>query len=78
MLIEIHKENEGEEILSRNLGNGFNLENVLEEVARHYIKHAFAQLKGRGTKKEAARLLGFKSHQTLNNWINKLELDDEL
>lgn len=78
MLIEIHKENEGEEILSRNLGKGFNLENVFKEVARHYIKHAFIQQKGRGTKKEAARLLGFKSHQRLTYWIKKLELHDEL
>lgn len=58
-----------EGVLNRDLGDGFDLQEVLAGVARHYLKRAMLEA---GNKKvEAARLLGFANYQTLNNWLEK-------
>jgi len=56
-------------ILDRPLGNGFTLEGILGEVARHYIDRAMRD--SNGTKSKAAELLGFNTYQTLSNWIKR-------
>ncbi|SMC26049.1 regulatory protein, Fis family [Desulfacinum hydrothermale DSM 13146] len=53
-------------ILDRPLGSGFQLKDVISEVAHHYIQRALDQTNG--NKSRAAELLGFKSYQTLSNW----------
>lgn len=60
-------------ILNRPLGNGFNLQRALDEVAQHYLRRALEQ--AHGNKSEAAKLVGLPSYQTLTNWLKKYDLD---
>jgi DNA-binding NtrC family response regulator len=57
-------------LLDRPLGPGFVLQDVLDEVSRHYLKRASEQ--ARGQRKEAASLLGFGTPQSYVNWRKKL------
>ena len=61
-----------ETILGRPLEQGLSLQDLLTEVARHYLERAMAQT--HDNKTEAARLLGLASHQTLTNWLQKYGL----
>jgi DNA-binding NtrC family response regulator len=54
-------------VLDRPLGDGFVLQEVLDEVARHYLARAMAEAGGNKTK--AAALVGLPSYQTLTNWL---------
>lgn len=58
-----------DEILSREIGNGFDLEVLLEDVKRHYVKRALEEAEG--SKVKAAELLGFNNYQRLSNWMDK-------
>jgi transcriptional regulator with PAS, ATPase and Fis domain len=60
-------------ILDRDIEVGVNLEDLMSEVARHYLQRALEQTKGNKT--QAADLLGFKSYQTLSNWLTKYDLE---
>ncbi|MBB6479138.1 helix-turn-helix domain-containing protein [Spirochaeta isovalerica] len=51
------------------MGENFNLNDVLGEVAMHYIMEALEICKGK--KSKAAKMLGFSNYQTLSNWMNK-------
>lgn len=62
--------NQRDRVLGRALGNGFDLQALLDEVARHYMQRALAETGRR--KKHAAELLGFSNYQTLGNWMTKL------
>lgn len=55
------------DILSKSLGEGFDLRKVLDEVEVHYLKRAMSEAQGNRTK--AARLLGLRNYQTLSNWL---------
>lgn len=57
------------EVLHQPLGNGFDIEEVIAGVARHYLARALAQCPGNKTK--AAALLGLKSQQTMTNWMKR-------
>jgi len=61
-----------QEVLGRPLGGGFNLSNLLDEVARHYLGRAMDEAKGNKTK--AAELVGLPSYQTLSNWLARYEV----
>ncbi len=56
-------------ILNRSMDSGIELQEVMAEVARHYLERALDQTKGK--KSQAATLLGFRNYQTLTNWLNK-------
>lgn len=56
-------------ILGRQLGEGFDLESIMDEVARHYLSKALTE--AHGVKTKAAKLLGLGSYQTLGNWMEK-------
>jgi transcriptional regulator with PAS, ATPase and Fis domain len=56
-------------VLHRPLGDGFDIESIISDVARHYIERALAEAQGNKTK--AARLIGLKSQQTLTNWAKR-------
>ena len=56
-------------VLDRRLGDGFDVDNVLAEVARHYLERAMTET--RNNKSRAARLLGLGSYQTLTNWLER-------
>ena len=51
---------------------GFKLDDYLNEIKRPYLIQAIRQSGGK--KKEAARLLGYKNHQTLHNQLSRLGL----
>lgn len=60
------------EVLGRALGSGFNLSELLKEVARHYLGRAMDE--ARGNKTKAAELVGLPSYQTLTNWLAKYDV----
>ncbi len=60
------------EILGRPLGRGFNLSELLKEVAQSYLRRALDEAQGNKTK--AADLVGLPSYQTLTNWLAKYEV----
>jgi DNA-binding NtrC family response regulator len=62
----------GQQVLGRPLGAGFNLQDLLREVARHYLRRAMDEAGGSKTK--AAELVGLPSYQTLTNWLDRYEV----
>lgn len=60
------------DLFERALGQGFALEGLLGEVARHYLKRALDEAQGNKTK--AAALIGLASQQTLTNWLKKYKV----
>ncbi len=61
------------DVLGRPLGGGLNLQELLKEVARHYLGRALDEAAGNKTR--AAELVGAPSYQTLSNWLKKYEVD---
>ncbi len=61
-----------QELLDRPIGAGFNLSDLLKNVARHYLERAMDEAQGNKTK--AAELVGLPSYQTLSNWLSKYEV----
>ena len=59
-------------VLGRALGDGFALDELLAEVAQHYIARALEAASNNKTK--AAELVGFKSYQRLTDWMNKYKV----
>jgi transcriptional regulator with PAS, ATPase and Fis domain len=60
-------------ILGRSIEENFELQEVMGEVARHYLERALRESGGNKTK--AAEMLGLGSYQTLTNWAEKYGLD---
>jgi transcriptional regulator with PAS, ATPase and Fis domain len=54
------------------LGGGFNLAELLKEIARGYLQRAMDEAHGNKTK--AAELVGLPSYQTLTNWLEKYKV----
>lgn len=65
----------GDTVMDRPLRKGFDLQALLDEVARHYVVRAMHQVGHR--KKQAAEVLGFANYQTLGNWMQRLGLSEE-
>jgi len=72
-LLEVHSQSEN--IMGRSLTQGFDLQALLNEISSDYILRALKQSGDRKT--TAAHLLGFTNHQTLSNWMKRLDLDEE-
>lgn len=53
------------------INENFKLNDILGDVAMHYIMQALEMAEGK--KSKAARLLGFSNYQTLSNWIKKYQ-----
>lgn len=66
-------ERKGDAVLGRPITQGFDLQELLNDVARDYITRALKQTGDR--KAVAAELLGFPSYQTLGNWMKRLGVD---
>lgn len=58
---------------SRPLTQGFDLQELLDDISRDYIAKALRQSGDRKT--AAAKMLGFANHQTLGNWMKRLDLE---
>jgi transcriptional regulator with PAS, ATPase and Fis domain len=56
-------------ILGQPMEAGVALEELIAQVARHYIERALDHT--RNNKTQAAKLLGFGSHQTFTNWMSR-------
>ncbi|HKM52591.1 MAG TPA: sigma 54-interacting transcriptional regulator, partial [Isosphaeraceae bacterium] len=61
------------DLLELPLGEGFSLEQHLEEIHRHYLRRAMEE--AGGVKKRAAELLGYRNYQTLAAQLDRLEVD---
>jgi transcriptional regulator with PAS, ATPase and Fis domain len=57
------------DILNRPMEDGFDLQELMGVVARHYLGRALDD--AHGNKTQAAKLLGFSHYQTLTNWLAK-------
>jgi len=63
-----------DQILNRELGNGFSLPEILAEVSKHYLKRAV--MEGKGNKSMMAKLVGLPNYQTLTNWLSKYKVQE--
>jgi len=68
-MLPIMDNQDGQSILNRSIEQGLDLPQVMGEVAEHYIHKALKETGGNKTK--AAKMLGLKNYQTLDNWIEK-------
>jgi transcriptional regulator with GAF, ATPase, and Fis domain len=59
--------------LEHPLGDGFDLEEHLKSIQRHYLRRAMQE--SQGIKVEAARLLGYKNYQTLAAQLERLGVE---
>ena len=59
--------------LEHPLGQGFSLENHLDQIQRHYLRRAMVE--AGGVKRKAADLLGYRNYQTLAAQLERLEVD---
>ncbi|ABQ25230.1 sigma-54 interaction domain-containing protein [Geotalea uraniireducens] len=62
-----------EHILGRSIAEGFNIQGVIAEIARHYLQRGMDE--GGGNKSKAAKILGLPNYQTLSNWLKKYGLE---
>jgi transcriptional regulator with PAS, ATPase and Fis domain len=60
-------------LLERDVSQGIDIQELMAEIVQHYIPRALAEVKDNKTK--AAELLGLKNYQTLNNWIEKYNVN---
>jgi DNA-binding NtrC family response regulator len=63
------------DLREREIGDGFKLEDILNELQRHYLRRAMTEAKG--IKAHAARLLGIDNYQTLDAQLKRLKVDVE-
>ncbi|MDN7125665.1 sigma-54-dependent Fis family transcriptional regulator [Pseudidiomarina sp. 1APP75-32.1] len=59
-------------LMSHDIAEGVDIKGLMDDLAKEYIMRALAYT-GQN-KKKAARLLGLKNYQTLNNWMEKYHL----
>jgi DNA-binding NtrC family response regulator len=63
-------------VLEQPLGNGFNLEEHLKSIQRHYLRRGMEE--ARGNKTQAARLLGIPHYQTLDAQLDRLKVEYQM
>lgn len=61
-------------IMNHPIETGVQLESIMADVARHYLRSALEH--ANGNKTAAARLLGLNSHQTLSNWLRRYQVQE--
>jgi len=66
----IHANND--KLLDRSFGDGFNLPELMEKLAQHYLKRALNE--AHGNKTRATELVGLPSYQTFSNWLKKYNI----
>lgn len=62
------------DLLGREMDKNFKIEDLTDELRRHYVTRALAQ--SGGSKTKAAEMLGLKSYQVLTNWMKSLGLKE--
>ena len=66
------RDKSGNGVLGHPIEEGVDLNELMTEVARHYIRRAIEHAEGNKT--IAAKLVGLPSYQTLSNWMKKYEV----
>ena len=61
------------DVLAMDVSQGIDLQEVIDNVAGHYLRKALT-ISG-NNKTRAASLLGLKSQQTLSNWMDKYGIE---
>jgi DNA-binding NtrC family response regulator len=61
------------DVVGRPLGEGLKLEEIMSDVARHYLERAMKETAG--NKSKATKLLGLNNYQTMDNWLRKYGVD---
>jgi transcriptional regulator with PAS, ATPase and Fis domain len=56
-------------ILNRDISEGINLQEVIKDVASHYLKNSMKE--AGNNKSKAAKILGLQNYQTLDSWLKK-------
>jgi len=64
-----------DDVLEQPLGEGFNLQEHLNEVHRHYLRRAMKE--AGGVKTRASKLLGIANYQTLDAQLKRLSVEDD-
>jgi len=63
------------------MAEDFDVQTAINEVKRDYVLRALSRTKkmsnGKKNVSEAAKLLGLKSYQTLQNWMDKLRIEHD-
>jgi|SaaInlStandDraft_3_1057020.scaffolds.fasta_scaffold12941_1 transcriptional regulator with GAF, ATPase, and Fis domain len=59
-------------LLGRDVSKGIDFKVLFDEVVRHYVPRVMTETGG--NKSRAAKLMGFTSYQTLDNWMKKYRL----
>ena len=72
LLISVSRTGSENDLLGRPIEDGIDIQELISEVARHYISRAIEY--SEGNKSQAAKLVGLPSYQTLTNWIKKYEI----
>lgn len=67
-----HMPEKEEDLLSRDISQGIDLQGIIGDLAAHYIRRALEH--SGHNKTRAAQLLGLKNYQTLNNWMEKYSI----
>jgi DNA-binding NtrC family response regulator len=70
-ILPVHRNSDA--ILNQPIAQGVDLQRLLDCVARHYVERALIHTGHR--KAAAAKLLGLSNHQTLQNWIKRLGVE---
>ena len=73
LLSDFSKLKKGGDVISREIGESFDLTELLDEVEQHYIEKAWLESGKR--KKEAATLLGLQHYQTLTKRLEKYGIE---
>jgi len=60
-------------VLGRDISQGIDINEIIGNVCTHYIERALNET--HGSKSKAAELLGLKNYQTLNNWVEKYQIN---
>jgi len=63
---------DNDNLIGRPMGEGVKLPELMEKLARHYLKRALDEANGNKTK--ATELVGLPSYQTFSNWLKKYNL----
>jgi transcriptional regulator with PAS, ATPase and Fis domain len=62
-----------DDLLGRPMGDGFNITQLMEILAKHYLERALNESASNKTK--AAKLIGLPNYQTLTNWMIKYKVN---
>ncbi len=64
------------DLLEHPLGEGFSLQELLEDVQRHYLDRAMDE--AHGVKRRAAKMLGYTNYQTLDAQLKRLKVNEKI